>query len=143
MKNKQLLEKLYVPKVIGEGVAFNLDYMDKNNEELYTIYTEVSDAQRESGLTFGFAYEIGSRAVDILQEVDWNDEDAIREAIDQAVPIYTNELMTIYLGDYSVIDEMEEVWGNSCDCVSRAQRGWYYAIENMLQAIKSKLEAIN
>ena len=141
MTNKKLLENLYVPRSAGDGVCFNDKYMDSKNVEKHSIYNIVSNIQRDSGLSFDFSYTIGNIAVDILTEVDWNNDDAINDAIDQAVPIYTHEIMEIYEANSFIIDEACEEYGNSnpMNSEERAIIGWYHAIQNMVMEIISKL----
>jgi hypothetical protein len=59
------------------------EYGDKATD---AVYIAISKAMRESGLTEDFSYDIASRAVDILGDVEkWDDEDAITELVDASV----------------------------------------------------------
>ena len=140
---KDLLAKLYVPRAKGlEGVCFNSEYMrEKATPDQKAIYNAVSKAQRESGLSYDFSYVIGEKAVDILTEVeDWKNEDTLHDYIDQAVPIYTHEVMAIYTNDAWQVDEAVNEYGNdTMESEARAKLGWYMAIENMTHAIISNL----
>ena len=139
--------KEYLPKVFEivdkdqntERIVFNSDVMSKENIN-YPIYRAISDAQHDSGLSFNFSYEIASRAVDILSEIDdWNDDDAVTEAVDSSVPIYNNVLMKIYQSDHWAVDEAVKEMGIGDDSIKNAQYGWYMQIEQMTEAIKSNL----
>ena len=144
---KDLLAKLFEPRNAPlKGVRFASNYMDKANKEKYAIYTAVSEAQRASNLSHDFAYTVANLAVDILIDADdWQDSDALAQCIDQTVPVYNGELMEIYANDWHAVDEAEEEYGLSVSTdgqnlsVLRAQRGWYYAIEQMVHGIINNL----
>lgn len=139
---KDILSRLFVPRSEGlEGVCFRDEYMDKANKA-YPVYQAVSDAQRESDLTFDFSYNIANRAVDILSELeDWENDD-ITEAVDASCPIYTAEIMAIYQGNHWAVDEAIQELGSGEDSLKNALYGWYRQIEQMTEAIRSKLAEI-
>ena len=138
----EYLGKLFVPRDNRDGVAFRTEYMN-HAHEAYEVQQAVSKAQMHSGLSFDFSYSVAEKAVDVLLTVDnWNDDDALREAIDSNVPIYTGEIMEIYQANAWVVDEACEELGNTGNSSDNAMRGWYMAIERMVQAIKGNLEAI-
>ena len=123
------------PKVL----CFRSEYMNKENPA-YPIYEAVSDAMYDSWLTHSFSYQIASPAVDILTEVeDWEDEDALREQIDSYTPIYNGEITEIYSDNSWAVDEARQEFGSQ-DSIQDAQMAWYQQIEQMVSAIKSKLE---
>lgn len=142
---KELLAGLFVPrKEPLEGVCFSNDYMDKANAEKYAIYEAVSDAMHDSGLSHDFSYAVAEKAVDVLtdrDEIDWLDADDLTNLIDNAVPVYNGELMEIYANDWGTVDKACEELGidKKATSVERARLGWYYAIEQMAQAIISNL----
>ncbi len=146
-KTKKVLETLFVPRDKQlDGVCFNFEYM-KPEHENYPIYEAVSKVMFDSQLTHSFAYEIASKAVYIIGEAT---EEQIAgydfsEAVDQAVPIYTSELMEIYRNDHSAVDTACEEMGidPSADSVARAQAGWYMLIERMTRDITEALTALN
>lgn len=127
-----------------EGLCFADDYMRDQDEDKQNIYRAVSNAQRDSELTFSFSYEVASKAVDILAGLeDWDNEEALHEAIDAAIPVYNGELMQIYLDNWHVVDDAcEEMEEGSEASAARAQVGWYVAIRDMVHAIKSNIENI-
>lgn len=154
MKNKTLLEEVFttVEKQETKEIVpcFNLEYMDEfinHTDKInpkYPVYKAVSEAMRESGLSFDFSYKVANQAVNILVEAeDWNNEDTIHEQVDSSVPVYNYELMQIYVSDWDVVDEAKAEFGEGRDSIANAQQGWYYAIEQMVTAIKSNLETIN
>lgn len=126
-----------------EYIHFNTDYMRRENTDSYAVYQAVSNAGFESGLTHSFSYEIMSRAADILADLaDWNDDDAIIEAVDQGVPIYTNELMQIYVSNSWAVDEAAEEYGSEGDSTDRARWAWGSQIRSMVYAIRTNIAAI-
>ena len=82
------------------------------------------------------------KAVDILSECEWDDDDSISEFVDGAVPIYTGELMEIYASNSSAVDEAVEEMGQQGDSSKNASIAWYIQIERMVSAIKSELEEL-
>ena len=124
-----------------ERFCFSNEYMKTENTVPYSIYQAISDVQQASGLSFDFSYVIAKKAVDILAELeDWDNDDAIAEAVDGSVPIYTNELMTIYAHNGWAVDEAEAELGFGGDTsMDRAKGGWYLQIQQMTQAIKTNL----
>ena len=124
--------------------------LGKEGSPEYAIYSAVSDAAHSSGLTHSFSYEIVSAAVEVLSELEtWGDttkeDDEISNRVDGAVPIYNTELVTIYANNYHAVDEAmsEQGYNNDVfDSIKAAQIAWYYAIENMVHAIKINLEKI-
>lgn len=137
---KKVLGDLFVPRDNDlEGVCFNYDFMNKDNADKYAICQAVSNVMHESGLTHNFSYEIASRAVNILGEVeDWTDDDTIRELVDSYIPIYTGEVMEIYQSNSWAVDEAVKEFGNN-DSDSNAKMGWYMQISQMTDNIKSSL----
>ena len=104
---KEILRDLFTTK--NDIVVFNDKYMDKDNAEKYAIYKVVSGIMHDSGLTHGFSYEIGNRAVNVLVDLeDWDNDDAISEAVDAIVPVYTHEIMQIYTDNSWAVDEAVE-----------------------------------
>lgn len=107
---------------------------EKNVQEM------VSKAQQDSGLSFDFSYKIAGEALDILVDLeDWDDEDAIAQAVDYAVPVYYNVIATIYNADWGCVDEWRDEIGGGAkpsDCMKDAQGAWYNEIEKMVRAIK-------
>ena len=125
-------------------LCFADDYLlaeDGTDEK--SVQQLVSKAQQNSGLTFDFSYTIASDAVDILAELeDWEDDDAIAQAVDQAVPIYYHDIQKIYAGNYGAVDEWrDEVGGGSTpsDCMKDAQGAWYHEIEKMVRVLRDAL----
>ena len=155
MKTKQVQDYLSTLFVFRDGksdndfdsLCFNAAYMAPEHEA-YSIYEAVSAAQRDSGLSYGFSYEIASRAVSILSELDAIYDsnamyDAISEAVEAAVPIYTNKLMEIYKHNPAAVDEAcEELCLCDGDSATRASTGWYVYIERMTRDIAQKLSRI-
>ena len=141
-KIKQILSKLFAEVERKDGskvTTFTTEAMTEGNEA-YGTYRAVSDAMQESGLTFDFSYVVAVKAVDILTELDnWEDEDAITEAVDSAVPVYTHELMTIYADNSSAVDEAREELGSEGDSSTLAQQAWFSEIQKMVNAIKENL----
>lgn len=146
MNKKELrehLQKVLVRKE-AEGrepwLCFADDYLlAKDGTDEKNVQEIVSKAQQDSGLTFDFSYTIASDAVDILAELeDWNDEDAIAQAVDGAVPIYYHDIAKIYLANWGAVDEYRDEVGASTpsDCMKDAQGAWYNEIQKMVQAIK-------
>jgi hypothetical protein len=140
---REILARLFVPRAGGlEGEVFRSEYMKEDAPE-YAVYEAVSNAQRDSGLTFDFSYEIGSRAANILAEAeDWTDDDDIRERIDSSVPIYTHELMQIYASDWGAVDEAREELGPGENSEREAAMAWYMLIERMVYAIRGNLAEV-
>jgi uncharacterized protein YqkB len=117
---------------------------DQGTDE-YAIQRAVSDAMHNSGLSFDFSYSIAGNATDILAELeDWNDEDALHEAIDSYVPIYYHDIAKIYLADWGTVDEWRDEIGATTpsDCMKDAQGAWYNEIQKMVQAIRSNVTEI-
>lgn len=147
---KKLLADVFVPRAEGlEGVAFRAEYMDKNNlsspldEGKYAIYQAISEAQRESGLTFDFSYDVAKRAVDALLSVeDWDDDEALFEAADRETPIYNAELMEIYQANWWAVDEARADGGQEMDSVRAASVAWNMRIVGMILAIKENLSKL-
>ena len=127
----------------SEVRAFTPASMHEDSGE-YPIQQAISKAMQDSGLTFDFSYEVADKAVDILAESeDWTDQDAINEAIDLAIPVFTFDLMEMYASDSWQVDEaVKEMGGDNEDSVKRAQIGWYVAIQNMTNAIISNLSEL-
>lgn len=120
-------------------IVFQDEYMHRENAEKYAIYKAVSGAQHNSGLSFDFSDEISSRAVDVLVEVDdWEDDDAITEAIDGQIPIYTHDIMKIYQSDSWAVDEARKEFGSD-NSEKDAQMAWYSQIRQMVYVIKENL----
>jgi len=145
---QELLGKVFTTRAAQGGdkedeiIIFAPDHFDKTTD-LHTVSEVVSTAMYESGLTHEFSYEIASRAADILAEAeDWDNEDALQEAIDSAIPIYTNELMSIYASNSWAVDEAAEELGNEGDSTRRAQQAWYMQIQSMGEAIKTGLQEL-
>lgn len=146
-KQKELLTGLLVPRnAPHDGMCFSSEYMDKANVEKYAIYTAVSEALHDSKLSQDFGYKIVEKALHVLDDerIDWTDPNMddngqLQEAIDTATPIYNNELMQIYLRDWWLVDGANEELGGESDSVSNARRGWYVAIERMVEAIINNL----
>ncbi len=147
-KTKKVLETLFVPRDKPlEGLCFNFEYMKLENEN-YPIYDAVSRVMFDSGLSHSFTYQIASKAVYIIGEATEKQlaEYDFSEAVDQAVPIYTSELMEIYKADHWAVDEAEEELGGDTgdtSSVTRAQKGWYMLIERMTRDIAEALTALN
>ena len=75
-----------------------------------------------------------------MSEVDWDNDDAITESVDQAVPIYTNEVMSIYANNHWAVDEaVNNIGGSGAESDQRAKYGWYEQIQQMTEAIKTNL----
>ena len=143
---RHILGKMFVlreDKKEGDDDAkcFRQEYMDENAPE-YPIQQAVSNAMGDSELSFDFSYIIGEKAADILAEVDWDDDDAITEAIDSAIPVYTNELMQIYVADNWAVDEAVNEFGNDEDSSKNAMMAWYSQIRQMVEKIKNNLAEI-
>lgn len=118
----------------------------KRENKAYPIYQAVSEAQRASGLSFNFSYDIADKAVDVLLE-NWDDAnsdnyDSIVDAVDGAVPVYNSDLVKIYLSDWDVADDAMEEYGGEGDSLDRARHGWFRAIESMVYAIRDNLAEI-
>ena len=152
MKNEKIMEilpRLFVPlkkgpgsSEDGEGVCFRSEYM-REESEAYAIYKAVSDAQYKSGLTFDFSYDVANRAVDVLCEVeDWDNNDAISEAVDSAVPIYTGEIMKIYQANSWAVNDSNEEYGKEGDVTQQGMMAWYLQIYAMVRAIKDGLHEL-
>ena len=147
--NKQKIQKTLselfttVKKNGSDDVTcFNDDAMTEGNEA-YPVYKAVNKAMFDSNLSFNFSYEIATRAVDVLTESeDWEDEDALNEAIDAICPIYTYDIMRIYTADSWAVDEAVDELGQGGDSSKNALYGWYNLITAMAYAIKSNIEAI-
>lgn len=124
-----------------DTIIYDSEYMNRDNVEQYAIYNAVSTVAHDSGLTHNFSYEIASRAVDILAEIeDWQDDDAITEAIDASVPIYTSKLIQIYTFNSWTVDEAREELGTGEDSTTKnAMQAWYIQIQNMVNAIRDNL----
>lgn len=149
MNQKQVRDILRKMFVLRDGKTendddskcFRQEYMQKTASE-YPIQEAVSDAMHNSRLSFDFSYIIGEKAADILAEVDWDDDDAITEAIDSAIPVYTNELMQIYVADNWAVDEAVNEFGNDEDSSKNAIMAWYSQIRQMVEKIKNNLAEI-
>ena len=139
----KILSDMFIPRDKGlEGKCFKSEYMNKEHEA-YPVQQAVSDAMRNSGLTFDFSYLIAEKACDILVEVDdWEDEDAITESVDAIMPVYTSDLMEIYASNSWAVDAAMEEMGNGKDSASNAQMAWYMQISQMVEAIKGNLSDI-
>jgi len=142
MKTKETLAKLFttVKRTDDTEVrTFTPEAMTEGNEA-YATYRAVSDAMQAGGLTFDFSYRVADKAVDILVELeDWEDGDAISEAIDSAIPVYNQELMTIYADNSSAVDEVREELGSEGNSTQLASQAWYNEIQKMVEAIKNNL----
>jgi len=141
----KLLSDVFVPRAEGlEGVCFASDFMDREQKDKYAIYNAISEAMQNSGLSHNFSYGVANKAVSILSDIDWNDDDAITDAIDHDVPIYNGELMSIYAQDWHAVDEACNEYGidDEADSIERAKQGWYYTLTNMTNDIKSNLESL-
>lgn len=118
---KELLNKLFITKKRDNGEEF-ICYNDEGDKlgafekgtDLNLLYEAVSGVMFNSGLSHGFSYEIASRAVDIVAEMEdiTDGEEDLTEAIDGAVPIYTFDLMEIYKADSASVDEAAEEYGD-------------------------------
>lgn len=139
---REHLARLLIPRAEGAGECYGSDVMMIGNEA-YPVYEAVSTAQRESGLTFDFSYRIVRKAIDVLLSVDdWEDVDAMNEAIDAEIPVYTHELMEIYVSDYWSVDKAVEESGMDGDTMQRTTLGWDGAIRDMAEAIRANLADI-
>lgn len=140
-ETKKLLAGLFttIKADEGERIVFSGEYMNRDNAEKYALYEIVSGAMHESGLTHGFSYEIGSRAVDVVADLeDMKDDDAITEAVDAIIPVYISDLMEIYQANSWAVDESREEHG-SADSAKDAALAWYSLIDNMTRNIIEKL----
>ena len=109
----------------------------------YPIYEAVNNAAYDSGLSFEFSYEIASRAADILAEAeDWENDNDMTKRVDNACPIYINEIMNIYASDSWAVDEAQEEIGDAGDSTKRAQQAWYLQTQAMVGAIKNNLAEV-
>src|SRR3990167_9698448 len=125
-----------------ERYCFNDEIIKKENAN-YPIYEAISNAMHESDLTFNFRYQIATKAVDILADLeDWENDDAITESVDSSVPIYTSELMEIYQSNNWAVDEAAKEMGGGEDSTQNAQYGWYNQINQMAAVIKNNLLAL-
>lgn len=126
-----------------ERIVFADEYILAPKDVLkHDIYQLVSDAMHESGLTHSFSYEVASRAVGVLGEVeDWDDTDAIHESVDSYTPIYNAEIAEIYTANSWAVDEAREEMG-AVDSMKDAQAAWYRQIEQMADAIATKIEEL-
>lgn len=142
---RKYLATLLVPRAEGlEGKCYRTEYMH-DTHAAYPVQKAVSDAAFNSGLSFEFSYRIVENAIGVLCDVEeWDNDDALTEAIDQAMPVYYSDLMQIYVADWEVVDEAcEEIGpGVNDDSVKRAQLGWYSAIRDMVYAIRHNLDAV-
>lgn len=144
---KTLLHGVFVPRTPPlEGVCFASDYMIEANIDKYEIYKAISNVMHNSGLTFNFSYEVAQKAVDIIiaciEDGKSENEDFVSEQIDNAIPVYNNELMIIYANDYSIVDSAVEELGAG-DSIENAKAGWYVAIRGMVEEIRMKIEEIS
>lgn len=149
MTNKELKNHLYdllVPRKGDlEGVCYDNKYLHAaEGSDMRNIYEACSETMCNSGLTFDFSYKVLEKAVNILSEcryipdvAEGNEE--IQEAVDAAVPCYTNELMSIYSNNYDVVDSYDDGGGNS---VQRAQSGWYSIIDQVTQSLAVELSEL-
>lgn len=139
------LSELFVPRAEGlDGMCFNDDFLHAEGDtQKHAIYESVSNAQRESDLTFDFSYKVAEKAVNILQELkDFEDiSDNIHKLIESEVPIYNGEVMDIYTSDSWTIDEGREsgMINNEGDTMTQAQDAWRNQIYNMVYAIADSL----
>lgn len=104
---KKLLDGAFVerPKP-ANGVCFAIDYLNGSSNDKDVIYHAISNAMHKLDYSMDFSYDIASKAIYVLTETeDWNNEDLMREAIENIVPVYTHELMTIYPQAWDVVDE--------------------------------------
>lgn len=141
---REFLSDLLVPRENGlDGMCFRSEFMDVKHEA-YPVYQAVSDAMHDSNLSFDFSYSVADRAISALLSVDnWDDEDALQEAIDNNVPVYNNQLMTIYLADWDIVDQTCDDNGIiGYDSVKRASIGWYSAMQDMVSSIINKLAKV-
>lgn len=125
----------------GERIVYSKKYLyaERGTYERY-MYETVSNIAHASDLTHDFSYEIMSRACDVLAELDDpNDEDAISEAADAIVPVYTHDLMQIYASNSWAVDEACEEYGTSGDSTNRAQMAWYVLIDRVARDIQAAL----
>jgi len=133
---KKMLGSLFMDSVkeTGEVVrVFNDKCFDRERPER-RLYEVVSAAMRDSDLSFEFSYAIAEKAADVLAELeDWenDDDDMMRELIDSAVPVYTYDLMKIYLSDSWAVDETIKELGDAGDSTKNAAMAWYRLIEKM------------
>lgn len=143
-KTKELLTKLFNTgkRDNGEDFICFTDACFEGGTKLNNMYYTVKNVMRESGLTHEFSYQIASRAVDILAGLDdWENEDKrddFLEAVDSAVPIYTDKIMEIYLSNSESVDEAEAELGGT-NAEQRARNAWYMLIERMTSEIVTVL----
>ena len=149
--SEQMLSELFIYKQFENGTG-RLVYSDKYilaeagtvERDLYEL---VSNIAQNSGMSFEFSYNIMSQACTIASEYLLNsegDEDNINELVDNAVPIYNNELMQIYVSDWSIVDEAhDELGGSQDDSVGRAQLAWYYILERVTREVIENVSDYN
>lgn len=109
---------------------------------MHAVYEIVTRYAFDSGLSHGFSYQIMSRAVDCLCNVDdWENDGGITEQVDNAVPIYTHDLMQVYTADAWSVDEARDEYGAQ-DTTKDAQMAWYKLINEAVYGIKDDLAGL-
>lgn len=138
-----IFETITIKEDEEERIIFKPSAMDKTNKE-YPVFKAISDAQHNSGLSYDFSYLVADKAVNILAELEnWKDDEAITEAIDACIPVYTYDLMKIYQSNNWAVDEANEEFGiSNKGTESQAQMAWYKQISEMVASIKENLKEV-
>ena len=143
----EMLRELFEYREDIERIVYSDKYiLAKKGTNEHDLYEIVSDIAHKSGMSYNFSYEIMSKACDIVADYSFDSkyaEDDLVEMIDNAIPVYTNELMTIYQQNWHLVDDANEELGGEGDSVVHAQRGWYYILETTTRELAEKVPEYN
>lgn len=143
----EMLQELFKYREDIERIVYSDKYiLAKEGTIEHDLYKIVSDIAFKSGMSYNFSYEIMSKACDIVADYSFDSDytkDDLFAVIDNAIPVYTNELMTIYQQNWHLVDDANEDLGGEGDSVAHAQRGWYYILDITARELSEKVSAYN
>ena len=116
------------------------EYVGINPATPAGVREKLLQCQHDSGLSFEFSYIIAEKACEVLTNATRYVD--ISDNIDGVLPIYTSEIMKIYLANSHIVDEGVEELGDPQGGSSeqRALLWWYNAIDAMSHSIADALE---
>ncbi len=125
----------------GDRIVYNVRYMFAGADTVERdVYELVSDIAHASGLSHSFSFEVISRACNILTKLNvWDgddiDDDALREAVESATPVYNHELLKIVnTADYGLVNDALAESGNN-DIITACSYAWDTAIYNAVHEL--------
>jgi hypothetical protein len=148
MKKERMIELL--PKMFKrderERLRLSNEFFSSETTRDHAVLIDiVGNTMLGSKLSADIAYEVTSRALNILAEVkDWENKDAIEKAIDRMLPVRPVDIMKIYLLDWQEVDKAEEEYGREAlkNSKQRAMCAWSRLIRLMVEELKKQFTEI-